>query len=271
MMGFHGYGYGFAIAVSGFKYTLRKQGSSIIMAGMTENSNQKLVALATELVEAAANKGITLRVMAGVAVYMTCSGIETHPSLQRELHDLDLSAAPKDFDALAGLFSERGLRLTARDANRMAFEGDGAKIEVFAPDYRDSRRVDLGPRLAVSSPMLPLADLLLIKLQRSHFEEKDVRDSIALLLDHRVGRGEGEDQIDREYIARLGAGDWGLFTTTYDNLVKLEQELDRYLEPEEAQLVWRRIELLQEDMDRERKSLGWMVNQVLRRPTQVPR
>ena len=112
---------------------------------------------------------------------------------------------------------------------------------------------------------------MLIKIARVKFEEKDIQDSIALLLDHRVGRGEGEDQIDRQYIAKLAGKNWGLFTTAYDNTVALEKILDRYLEPEEAQLVWRRIELLQEDMDREPKSFGWMVNQFLRRPSEVAR
>lgn len=53
--------------------------------------------------------------------------------------------------------------------------------------------------------------------------------------------------------------------------ITLEKVLDKYLEPEEAQLVWRRIELLQEDMDREPKSFGWMINQFIKRPTEVPR
>jgi hypothetical protein len=124
--------------------------------------------------------------------------------------------------------------------------------------------------LTLASPALPLADLLLIKLQRVKFAEKDIQDSIALLLDHRVAKGEAEDQIDHEYIAKLCARDWGLFTTVYENTVVLEKVLDKYLEPEEAQLVWRRIELLQGDMDEQPKSLGWMLQQLIKRPTQVP-
>lgn len=234
-------------------------------------TNDQLTALAKELVDVAAQKDITMRAIGGVAVLLTCSSIETHPTLQRSLKDLDFVTAGKDFDALAPLLATRGLTLRTREQNLLAFDKDGVEIEVSVPDYREDHRIDLVPRLALASPTLPLADLLLIKLARAKFEEKEIKDSIALLLDHRVGRGEGEDQIDREYIAKLASRDWGLFTTTYDNTVGLEKVLDKYLEPEEAQLVWRRIELLQEDMDREPKSFGWMVNQFLKRPAEVPR
>ena len=235
-------------------------------------TNEQLIALAKELVDAAAEKKIVLRVLGGVAVRMSCSSIdETHPKLQRTIKDLDFVTALRDFDALAPLLAARGLTLRSRGPNLLVFDKDGVEIEVSIPDYRQDHRIDLTARLAISSPTLPLADLFLIKLARVKFEEKDIQDSIALLLDHRVGRGEGEDQIDREYIAKLAGKNWGLFTTAYDNTVALEKILDRYLAPEEAQLVWRRIELLQEDMDREPKSFGWMVNQFLRRPSEVAR
>jgi hypothetical protein len=235
-------------------------------------SNEQLIALAKEIVDAAAEKKIPLRVLGGVAVRITCSSIdETHPKLQRTIKDLDFVTAFKDFDALAPLLAAHDLAIRSREANLLTFEKDGVEIEVSVPDYREDHQIDLTARLALSSPTLPLADLLLIKIARVKFEEKDIQDSIALLLDHRVGRGEGEDQIDREYIAKLAGKNWGLFATAYDNMVALEKIIDRYLEPEEAQLVWRRIELLQEDMDREPKSFGWMVNQFLRRPTEVPR
>jgi hypothetical protein len=234
-------------------------------------TNEQLATLANHLADVAAQKNIPLRVIGGVAIYMTCSSIETHPTLQRTCKDLDFVAAQKDFDALAPLLVAQGLMLRTREQNLIVFDGGGVEIEVTAPDYREDHRIDLTTRLALSSPTLPLADLLLIKLARVKFAEKDIQDSIALLLDHRVGRVEGEDQIDREYIAKLAARQWGLFSTAYANSITLEKVLDKYLEPEEAQLVWRRIELLQEDMDHQPKSFGWMVNQFLKRPTEVPR
>ncbi len=143
-------------------------------------------------------------------------------------------------------------------------------VELNDPIFRSPQRIDFSARLSLASPTLPMADLLLLKLQRSPFEEKHIQDAIALLLDHRVAQGEVLDQIDHAYIAKLCAQDWSLHTAVYDNSVTLEQVLEKYVEPEEAQLLWRRIELIQEDMDQQKKSLGWMVHQILRRPTQVP-
>lgn len=237
---------------------------------MTTTTNDQLAALARELVAAATEKQIPLCVLGGVAVYMTCPGVETHPSLQRPVKDLDLVAGSKDFEALGALFVEHGLSLQSKDKVAWTFGKNGLEVELTIPEYREDHRIDLGPRLTLASPTLPLADLFLIKLQRVKFVEKDIQDSIALLLDHRVAKGEAEDQIDHEYIAKLCARDWGLFSTVYENTVILEKILDKYLEPEEAQLVWRRIELIQGDMDEQPKSLGWMLQQLIKRPSQVP-
>ena len=237
---------------------------------MTTTTNDQLAALAKELVAAAAEKQIRLCVLGGVAVYMTCPSIETHASLQRPVKDLDLIAAPRDFEVLGTLFIKQGLTLRSKDKAAWTFGKNGLDVELTVPDYREDHRIDLGPRLTLASPILPFADLLLVKLQRVKFVEKDIQDSIALLLDHRVAKGEAEDQIDHEYIARLCARNWGLFSTVYENTVQLEKVLDKYLEPEEAQLVWRRIELIQGDMDEQPKSLGWMLQQLIKRPSQVP-
>jgi hypothetical protein len=184
---------------------------------VTQSTNGQLAALARELVSAAAQKNLTLRVWGGVAVYLVCPGIKTHPTLRRAYKDLDLSAPRAEFDALAELFVARGLIAKSREGRNWIFEQGGLEIELSAPDPHSRRRTDYSSRLSLAPLTLPLADLLLIKLQRVKFAEKDIQDSIALLLDHRVARGEAEEQIDHEYIAKLCARDWGLFCTVYDN------------------------------------------------------
>lgn len=237
---------------------------------MTEQRNEKLARLARELVAAAGEKNIVLRVLGGVAVYIACPSIETHPSLQREIKDIDVTARRSDFSTLEQVFAADGAVLGKRESSQITFQKAGIEIEVSAPDFKEDHRIDLAPRLELEVPTLTASDLLLVKLQRDKFADKDIKDSIALLLDHRVAKGQVEGQIDQEYIARLCGRDWGLFTTVYDNTVTLEKVLDKYLEPEEAQLVWRRIEQIQGEMDKEPKSVGWMLNQIIHRPTRVP-
>lgn len=230
----------------------------------------QLAALAEELVTAATARGLTLRVIGGVGVYLTCPSVATYPTLQRSVKDLDFVAAHREFDAIGDVLTGMGVAGGAKDSRRMLFYKDGAEIEITVPDFVESHRIDLSSRLALTSPTVSISDLLLVKLQRMRFEEKDVQDSIALLLDHAPGDETQADAIDTGYIARLCARDWGLFRTLYGNTVFLEQVTDKYLEGEPAQLVWRRIEAIQGDIDKQPKSLGWMVNQLIRRPNQVP-
>ncbi len=231
--------------------------------------NDQLVELGRELVQSAQQDYMMLRVLGGVAIQMVCPSIKTHPSLQRQVKDLDFVAPRDQMQKIAGFLSGQGLQLHRQDQSEIAFDKQGTEIEVTVPDFREDHRIDLAPRLALASPTLPMADLLLIKLGRIRFEDKDIKDSIALLLDHETAEEEAVGKINSAYIAGLTASDWGLFRTVYDNTVTLEKVVDKYLEPEEQRRVWRKIETIQGDMDSKPKTLGWMINQILRRPTKV--
>jgi hypothetical protein len=234
---------------------------------MTITSEQQ-AAVAKMLVNAAKQKELTLRIIGGVAVYAMCPSIATHPKLQRTIMDVDFIAPRGDWRVLEQIFAVNDLKLRAKEKESWVFEKDGLTVELCDPNFGF---VNFARRLTLTTPTLPLTDLLLIKLSRCPFEERDIQDSIALLLDHGVARGEMEGQINQEYIARLCAHNWTLFHAVYDNTVTLEKNLDRYLEPAEARLVWQRVEVIQSDLDRQSKSFGWMVNQFLRKPMQVPR
>jgi len=234
-------------------------------------TNDQLAAFAKELVEAAEQENIVLRALGGIAIFIVSPSIATHPTLQRSFKDVDFVAAHKHFDALVELFAAHGAVLRSREHLQIKFDKEGNEIELSDTNFREDYSLDLSPRLKLTSSTLPLSDLLLIKLQRKQFHEKDIQDSIGLLLDHRVAREESEEQISHAYIAQLTRADWGRFHTVYDNTITLESIFPKYLEPEEAQLVWRRIELIQGEMDRQPKSVGWMVRQFARKPSQVPR
>ncbi len=217
----------------------------------------ELVQLGTEIVNQARERGAMLRLYGGVAVYARCPSIATHPKLQREYGDLDFIAPREDWNSLPEFFVPRGFEMKLNTPAKAVFVRGDLTVDVRDTNFRDQASFDLAPRLAIDQTTLPLADLLLLKLQRFHFAEKDIQDSIALLLDHSVTSGGDAETIDRDYICQLANRSWGLWTTVYDNTVKLEHVLDRYVSLEEAQLVWRRIELLQEVLDSKGKSLGW--------------
>ncbi|MGB8646879.1 MAG: hypothetical protein WCF84_16690 [Anaerolineae bacterium] len=247
---------------------------------MTPN---ELVQTGTEIVNQAREHGATIRLCGGVAIYARCPSIESHPKLQREYGDMDFIAPVSAWKVMPDLFISRGFRMKVNSQDRATFTREGLTVDVHGTAYRDYFTFDLGARLAADPLTLPLVDLLLLKLQRVQMAEKDIQDAIALLVDHRVASAarsdrdqqseltdkydasvpEGDDEIiDRAYLYKQTNVNWGLWTTVFDNTVMLEKIFDRYLEPEEAQLAWRRIELIQEVMDAQGKSFGWWLRAI---------
>ena len=222
----------------------------------------ELVQLGTDIVNQARECGAVVRLYGGVAVHARCESIATHSKLQRAHADLDLMAAENSKMPLIELLRAMGFQAQANPVHKKEFTRGDVTVELLDTYFHGLADFDLESRLELDPLTLPLADLLLLKLQRFHFAEKDIQDSIALLLDHRVASGGDQETIDRDYIYGLTNRHWGLWTTVFDNTVTLEKILDRYVEPEEAQLVWRRIELLQEVMDGKRKSLGWWLRAI---------
>ncbi len=223
----------------------------------TEMTPSELVRIGTDIVNSARERGATVRLFGGVAIYARCPSIESHPKLQREYKDLDFIAPVSAWKVLPDIFISRGFRMKANAHGQATFTREGLTVDLRGTAYRDYFSFDLSPRLAKDSVTLPLVDLLLVKLQRVQMAEKDIQDAVALLLDHRVADEGDEETIDRTYLYKRTNGNWGLWTTVFDNTVVLEKTFDRYLEPEEAQLAWRRVELIQEVMDARRKSLSW--------------
>jgi hypothetical protein len=222
----------------------------------------ELVKLGTDIVRQATALGAVMRLIGGAAVYARCPSIETHPKLQRAYNDLEIVAAREAWNSLPDLFGSLGFDMGEISAARATFKRGGLTIGVRGTDFRDCFSFDLATRLPLDQTTLPPTDLLLLKLQRFPFAEKDIQDATVLLLDHRVANAGEEDTIDRVYLYKLTNRNWGLWTTVFDNTVTLEKILDKYLDPEEAQLVWRRIELIQEVMDGKGKSLGWWLRRI---------
>jgi len=97
-------------------------------------------------------------------------------------------------------------------------------IDVVIDELVMSHKLDLRRRLDGAGTTLPLADLLLSKLQVWEINRKDLGDALCLLADHPVAG----DEVDPEAISLpriqevLGA-DWGFCHTTERNLGKLAE------------------------------------------------
>jgi hypothetical protein len=188
-----------------------------------------LIAEGVEVVAAATEAGLMLRLLGGAAIVLH-SGGRPH----REIGDLDAATRRSDArplaDALAAAGYEPERRFNALHGDRrQIFHGPQGKLDVFVEVFEMCHRIDLGPRLPLDSPTLTVSDLLVTKLQVVELNAKDAEDAALLLRTHQLDRGEG-DHVDVDYVANLVADDWGLWRTMTTTLQRLEE-----LHPEVAE------------------------------------
>jgi hypothetical protein len=181
-----------------------------------------LVAEGVALVESAQEGGATLRLLGGAAVIVHGTGVA-----HRTIGDLDAVTGRKDVKRLTAVLKDRGYEPEARfnalhGDRRLIFHGPPGKLDVFVDRFEMCHRLDLGSRLAIDSPTIPVSDLLVTKLQVVELNEKDARDLAELLRHHGLGTGPG-DHFDAEYLGSLVGDDWGLWRTLTGTLDRLPE------------------------------------------------
>ena len=211
----------------------------------------------------AEDEGVALRLLGGVAILLRApNGLPE--TFARAYQDLDFATSRRSAKACADLFQELGYEPSVHfnalhGSERLLFfdRHHGRKADVFVGRLRMSHEIPLEDRLALERRTVPLAELLLTKLQIAELNEKDVRDSLALLYGHPVSDEDG-DAVNGARVAELLGDDWGLWRTFTGNLAVCREHLARYeLEDRERQQVAERIDVLVERIEAEPKSRSW--------------
>ena len=182
-------------------------------------------------------------------------------------HDMDFVTYKKFRPLTKQLFTDLGyepyisLMLTgATGRHRQIFnDKDGNKaIDVFLGVLEMCHNIDYEGRLEVDSPTVPLAELLLQKVQIVQTNEKDVLDTIILLLEHDVGKGD-KDIINEDQVAKVLASDWGFYYTATTKFGEIKEMLSKYevLSQQDRAVVTERLDKLQKRAEQEPKSLKW--------------
>lgn len=218
---------------------------------------------ALRIAEEAKRRELALRLLGGIAIKLRAKD-GLLPVFEREYGDSDWitpkgasSDAQKFFEALGYSSQVRFNAIYGRERLLFFDEQHGRQVDVFVGAFRMSHKIPFGKRLDMESTTVPLAELLLTKLQIVELNEKDVLDALALLHNHPVGNDDG-DSVNGERVAALCAADWGLWRTFTANLQDAGERLERYDLPEEGkQRIAGRIQELQERIDQEPKSLAW--------------
>jgi hypothetical protein len=131
------------------------------------------------------------------------------------------------------------------------------QVDVFVGAFRMCHEIPLNDRLELQDRTVPLAELLLTKLQIIELNEKDVRDTLLLVHGHEVADRDG-DAINGKRIAELCAGDWGLWRTITANVEKVLGHAGDYDVPEEdRERIRQRLQEVLERIEAEPKSRSW--------------
>lgn len=260
--------------------------------GPVLSRDEAILADARTIVAEAQAAGLEVRLLGALAIRLHSADFaDLHRRLGRlgtpgrgEFSDLDFAAYGRQRPLLRKVFEDRlGYKvdphmLFNRGADRLIYYPPGRDyyIDVFFDRLDFSHVVPFGPapgrgRLGLDSPTIPLADLLLEKLQIHEINEKDIKDLIVLFRAHGLeaagsegsgaGAGDGSppepdgrraDSVGREtidlgYVAGLLADDWGFWYDATTNLGKVAAFAKRYAEagllaPEDLADVLAKIE-----------------------------
>ena len=180
---------------------------------------------AERLSAAAADAGLGMRLMGGLAIWLVAPSVRV-PPFARDYADLDFAVRKRDSRATTPFLEAQGyvperLFNSIHGAQRLNFgHPDGAwTIDVIIDELRMSHVIDLRGRLEPGPPTIDLADLLLTKLQIWEINDKDVGDIVCLLADRPLAHGATDPQaIDVSRILGLTGADWGLCHTLERNL-----------------------------------------------------
>ncbi len=217
-----------------------------------------------QILEGARRRNLTVRLLGGTAIKMRCPSA-THRSLARKVPDIDLITLRKDSRKLSEMLVELGVQPVKmfnalHGDKRMLFTDPkfNRQVDVFVETFEMCHTFDFSKRLLLDDKTLPLADLLVTKLQIIEINEKDYKDIASLLLDHPLSEKDEKESINAAYIASLCADNWGVWRTLTRNLDWVKNHVASMdMEPEKKELVISRVNSLLERIENEPKSLRW--------------
>jgi len=218
------------------------------------------------ILKASEDAGIILRVIGSLAFQIHCPKYGyLQAAMGRAYTDIDFAAYQKQSKEIQVLMAGLGYHenrevFIVSEGDRSIFERPevGLHIDVFYEKLDFSHVLHWTDRLEVDSPSIPLAEMLLEKMQIVQINEKDVIDTIMLLLEHPLGDNDRET-INMQRIAGLCSSDWGLWRTTTMNLEKVRQLAQGYaqLNAGQKESLDAQVKAALARIDQEPKSLAW--------------
>lgn len=220
------------------------------------------------VVEAADERGLTVRTIGGTAIWQQSETAREQP-FKRPYRDVDFVTVREDEDDAVDLMLELGYepnkRLNTMHRYRLEFFDpvNDRKADYIVDRFQFSHEWSLRDRVEVDYPTVPVEDLLLSKLQIAEISDRDIRDILAMVVDHPVGDGEEVDVVDAGYVADLVRADWGLYKTLTMNLDRVESYLEANEPPLEESTVRSRLGTLRTAIEDVPKTLRWKLRSII--------
>jgi hypothetical protein len=177
---------------------------------------------ALRLIESASSAGLQVRLLGGLAFHakLPCWTAQ----VDRAGRDIDLATRSRDKRAVANLLTGEGY---VPDKGYNAVHGykqlyfadpeNGRPVDVLIDRLEMCHLFHFRDRLAADYPTLPLAELLLSKLQIVKLNKKDIVDVLVLLSEYPLTENDTEG-INMRVVTEVCATDWGWWRTLTKNV-----------------------------------------------------
>lgn len=230
---------------------------------------EHFISEALRIVKEAEREGTKLRIMGALAVKLHCPDFsKLHTALDRKFTDIDFAGLSSQQKKIRELLNRLGYKERVRGISR-AYGTKGRLIhehettQLIVDVFLDKLDMCHCFRFNIDGdyPTIPLADIVLEKLQIVKITEKDVKDLLVLLQEHKLGSNDRE-KVDINYIANLLKDDWGFYYTVVLNLKKLQRivESDMFkdiIEQEHKDEITPRIQEMLKVVEETPKSGKW--------------
>ena len=233
----------------------------------TREETERFESEARSIVEAAQEQGIVLRLLGALAFAVRCPRYgNLQGALGRTYSDINLAGYRAQATQVSAFFASLGYREDPEinlmyAGKQMLFYHPiipNLHVDVFLDKLDFCHPISWVDRLEDCTLTLPPAELLMEKLQIVEINEKDIIDSIVLLLEHSLG-GDDKEGINVARVAQLCGNDWGMWRTFTMNLDKIDQMAQLYedLGVELKERIRTQIATIKSCIEREPKSLAW--------------
>lgn len=242
--------------------------SSIGMGAQDRSEREKFENELKAILKASDDADILLRVIGSLAFQMHCPQYGyLQAAMGRAYTDIDFGAYSSQNKQITEMMIRMGYVenrevYIASEGERAIFDKPGTNlhVDVFYEKLDFCHAIYWKDRLEVDTPTIPLTELLLEKMQIVQINEKDIIDTIMLLLEHPLGDID-QETININLAAQLCANEWGLWRTATMNLEKVKQLAQHYTEltAEQKLKVVSQVDEIIARLNSEPKPLAWRI------------